>query len=70
MKKYEFTRDLVCAGVKRTAGEIVPENEIPDGSLGSLLRTGMAREYVEPPPVAPEPAAKPASEKKSKADKE
>lgn len=73
MKSYRFTRQIIVAGVERHDGEIVAEKDIPDGSLGPLLRCGHAVEYTEPP-TNPEPAKEPepkaAKKTTSKPDKE
>lgn len=64
MKTYRFVRDVVCGGVKRVDGEIVSEDDIPDGSLAPLLRTGMIVE--QPAESASQPAKAETSKRKPK----
>lgn len=70
---YRFLRDIVVECVPYKAGDVVPAEEIPPGSLESLLRLRHVEKYTPPASPTPAPAVeviespKPAAKKAAKA---
>lgn len=72
---FRFLRDIVVDCVPYRAGDVVPADKIPAGSVPCLLSARHAEKYTPPPAPAPEPAAvepvtdtpKPAAKKGAKA---
>ncbi|MBA2626729.1 MAG: hypothetical protein H0U85_01845 [Gemmatimonadales bacterium] len=48
MRWYRFTKTVVVREVRRAAGDVVRSDELPVGSLESLLRMGQVVECPDP----------------------
>lgn len=55
MKNYRFVRDITVDGTPYQGGQVVAGDEVPPGSLRSMLRMRQIVETDDPPSEPPEP---------------